>query len=125
MSDLKIAIGFNNASGLASLNPQPSWTSIKYAKVTVAESGALSLQGPYLEMQFSDSITETNWFSILSACGLSIKNAILYKNCTIQIPSDEDSSTTNYNTTIRYLDDGSRNFRFWKSKLLAVNLIAI
>ena len=126
MSDVLVAIGHGNTGGLAIVAPQPMWPPDKYGRVTPGGGGSVGLQAKYFPLSFGNTgLHQTLWYPVLAQFGLSIKNGISNCDVTIQFPNEEDGTTTNYNATARYLNDGNRAFGlFWQSTILIVNPVS-
>jgi hypothetical protein len=127
MSDpFLLAQGWNNTAGLAKLAPQPFWLPGQYAMVNNALSGEVALLASYYALQATPGMDQSNWYSLLTQCGLSLDNKVYAAKVTVGIPKESTSGVVHANAMARYEGDGKRKLGlFWDSAILIVNIIPI
>lgn len=95
-TDYKVAIGHNNAAGLALITPQPRSTRLRAARVVTAING-LAYEDGALQTEFVYRVLSwTNFNALNTAFGLtSAKSALV----TLRLRKN-DNTYANYNATI-------------------------
>ena len=97
MSTYQIAIGHNNAAGLADIDPQPRTPRLIPGRVVYAVSGLVYEDGGYRTQFIYDALGWDDYTALLTAFGLSSAKSALV---TVRLRKDTDNSFANYNAII-------------------------
>lgn len=112
MSKYQIALGYNNAAGLANILVQPATPSrIQYDKRNYAADGTTTPAGePYVDLVYS--ILDNAEFPALNA-QFGITLLVPDRQVTIRIKQD-DGTFANYNAMIHYPENPQHSMAGWK-----------
>lgn len=93
----RIAIGFNNVSALADLNPQPACEGIRYAEIDFLPDGTARPNGYAFAELLYTALTSTEYNNLLTQMGLTTSHS---SQVTIRLPNPNRSAFANYNAII-------------------------
>lgn len=106
MTQYKVADGYNNAVGLALLNPQPAAPSmLKHAELAYAADGSAYPYGYLQTTLVWNTLTRTEYNTILTAFGLSL--TVKANEVTVSVLKN-DNTYANANAIAVLLDEEQR-----------------
>lgn len=107
----QVAIGFNNAAGLADISPQPKSSTV-YRKVEVAVDQTVQQVGFDRIILYFSALTAGELNTVLSAFGLSFTT--LSNEVTVSVPVSADRTFSNYNAVAQFLKVPQFSMGVWK-----------
>lgn len=104
---VQVAIGYNNAGGLATLDPQPDMDGIAFPREINATSGDVFFDGAkYVLMRFPDIETPADAVAALAQFGLA-SPSIASAHVTVRLPDEDKVHFSNYNGIAKRWNYGS------------------
>ena len=103
----QVAIGFNNAAGLADISPQPKSSTV-YRKVEVAVDQTVQQIGFDRIILYFSALTAGELNTVLSAF------TTLSNEVTVSVPVSADRTFSNYNAVAQFLKVPQFSMGVWK-----------
>ncbi len=122
---IQIAVGSNNAGGLASFPVSPDTDGLQYPREIFTTSGGHFDGKPFHVLRFPDILTPEDWVATLALCGLSspsVKSALV----TARLPGENKTAYANWNGTAMRSRRTAFEFCWYKApEIIITRLVAL